>query len=117
MTDLKPCPCCGHKLTWNDVVELDEEGCPAVHFPDVITVLLNCDCGFNMIIPADLIDYPMSGWEDRFKERANKRVDVPKKICANCKHWEVGYDGLGDCSKSSLGIVYYKESCDKWESI
>lgn len=133
MTDLKPCPICGRKLSWEDVAGLDDEGYITHYFVDVATILLNCDCGFNMMISADLIDYPMAGWEDRFKERVNKRVNEPKKMCANCKHWKKEIEGWGSCDCNldnhneplytlfeDFGISVNGEpgnNCDKWESI
>lgn len=134
MTDLKPCPICGRKLSWEDVAGLDDEGYITHYFVDVATILLNCDCGFNMMISADLIDYPMAGWEDRFKDRVNKRIGMPKKMCANCKHWEKGIEGWGKCDCKiyknngnhcktlfdDLGVYdddKQETDCDKWESI
>lgn len=98
MNDLKPCPCCG------GTAQLHRVG-----LYHGIGYRVSCD---ECLMRTDDAFEPMTAIDTW-----NNRIPTPNKMCANCKHWEVGYDGLGDCSKSSLGIVYYKESCDKWESI
>lgn len=105
MTELKPCPFCGnnaHITYWGKMLnnlETDE-------MEDYYTVsCVKCDATISGNDETDVIT------------RWNNRLPIPKKMCANCKHWKLGYDGLGECPQSVLKIISYNHNCDKWETI
>lgn len=80
MTEFKPCPICGRRLTWEDVFFADEcgEECSEeiARYVDIM-----CTCGFNYCVDVDDINYLLDGWQEKFVPIANRRwtKDVSKE--------------------------------------
>lgn len=76
MTEFKPCPICGRRLTWDDTIFADE--CGEICSEDSANyVVMTCSCGYNLSIDVFEVNCLLDGWQEKFVRIANRRWTSP----------------------------------------